>query len=90
LILPFALENSRLADVKLLLFGVLAISLDLVWGFTEFSVSWRFLYPGIRRLIVAELCLLLTLMAVSYLTSWCGMAKELPWFIAPLKFSLLQ
>jgi len=31
---------------KLLLFGVLAISLDLVWGFTEFSVSpWRFLYP---------------------------------------------
>jgi len=32
---------------KLLLFGVLAISLDLVWGFTGIlSFTWRFLYRG--------------------------------------------
>jgi len=44
-----AVCSGRIPDwlsVKLLLFGVLAISLDLVWGFTEFSVSYGVFFTG--------------------------------------------
>jgi urea transport system permease protein len=38
IILPFIVGDFQITLIaKLLLFGILAISLDLVWGFTEFS-----------------------------------------------------
>lgn len=93
LILPFALGEFQTGLVaKLLLFGVLAISLDLVWGFTgilSFAHGVFFTLGGYAMAYYLKLNLSST--ANTYggelpdFMVWNGL-KELPWFIAPLKF----
>lgn len=93
LILPFVLGEFQTAFMaKLLLFGVLAISLDLVWGFTgilSFAHGVFFTFGGYAMAYYLKLNLSST--ANTYggelpdFMVWNGL-KELPWFIAPLKF----
>jgi urea transport system permease protein len=77
---------------KLLLFGVLGISLDLVWGFTgilSFAHGVFFTLGGYAMAYYLKLNL--SASANTYggelpdFMVWNGL-KELPWFIAPLKF----
>jgi urea transport system permease protein len=77
---------------KLLLFGVLGISLDLVWGFTgilSFAHGVFFALGGYAMAYYLKLNL--SASANTYggelpdFMVWNGL-KELPWFIAPLKF----
>lgn len=92
LILPFVLGEFQTAFMaKLLLFGVLAISLDLVWGFTgilSFAHGVFFTLGGYAMAYYLKLNLSST--ANTYggelpdFMVWNGL-KELPWFIAPLK-----
>ncbi|MDX2232197.1 MAG: urea ABC transporter permease subunit UrtC [Leptolyngbyaceae cyanobacterium bins.349] len=76
---------------KLLLFGVLAISLDLVWGFTgilSFAHGVFFTLGGYAMAYYLKLNL--SAAANTYggtlpdFMVWNGL-KELPWFIAPLQ-----
>jgi urea transport system permease protein len=77
---------------KLLLYGVLGVSLDLVWGFTgilSFAHGVFFTLGGYAMAYYLKLNLSAT--ANNYGGSipdfmvWNGL-KELPWFIAPLQF----
>jgi urea transport system permease protein len=93
IILPFVLGEFQTALMaKLLLFGILAISLDLVWGFTgilSFAHGVFFTLGGYAMAYYLKLNLSST--ANTYggelpdFMVWNGL-KELPWFIAPLKF----
>ncbi|MDX2100741.1 MAG: urea ABC transporter permease subunit UrtC [Leptolyngbyaceae cyanobacterium bins.59] len=77
---------------KLLLFGVLGISLDLVWGFTgilSFAHGVFFTLGGYAMAYYLKLNLSAAAntygVALPDFMVWNGL-KELPWFIAPLKF----
>jgi urea transport system permease protein len=93
IILPFvAGEFQATLMAKLLLFGVLGISLDLVWGFTgilSFAHGVFFTLGGYAMAYYLKLNL--SASANTYGGSlpdfmvWNGL-KELPWFIAPLQF----
>ncbi len=92
-ILPFFVGSFQLSLIsKLLLFGTLAISLDLVWGFTgilSFAHGIFFTLGG----YAAAYYLKLNLSAAKNTYGgelpdfmvWNGLT-ELPWFIAPLKY----
>ncbi|MBA2748694.1 MAG: urea ABC transporter permease subunit UrtC [Tatlockia sp.] len=93
IILPFILGEFQTALMaKLLLFGILGISLDLVWGFTgilSFAHGVFFTLGGYAMAYYLKLNLSST--ANTYggelpdFMVWNGL-KELPWFIAPLRF----
>ncbi len=93
IVLPFILGEFQTALMaKLLLFGILGISLDLVWGFTgilSFAHGVFFTLGGYAMAYYLKLNLSST--ANTYggelpdFMVWNGL-KELPWFIAPLKF----
>lgn len=92
-ILPFFLGSFQLSLMsKLLLFGALSISLDLVWGFTgilSFAHGVFFTLGG----YAAAYYLKLNLSAANNnyggelpdFMVWNGL-ETLPWFIAPLKY----
>lgn len=92
-VLPFVIGEFQLSLMsKLLLFGTLAISLDLVWGFTgilSFAHGVFFTLGG----YASAYYLKLNLSAESNTYGidlpdfmvWNGL-EALPWFIAPLKF----
>lgn len=92
-ILPFVLGEFQTGFLaKLLLFGILGISLDLVWGFTgilSFAHGVFFTLGGYAMAYYLKLNL--SASANTYggelpdFMVWNGL-KELPWFIAPLKF----
>jgi len=92
-ILPFvAGEFQSNLMAKLLLFGVLGVSLDLVWGFTgilSFAHGVFFTLGGYAMAYYLKLNL--SASANTYggtlpdFMVWNGL-KELPWFIAPLQF----
>lgn len=93
IILPFLVGEFQLSLVsKLLLFGALAISLDLVWGFTgilSFAHGIFFTLGG----YASAYYLKLNLSAANNTYGgelpdfmvWNGL-ETLPWFIAPLKY----
>ncbi len=91
-ILPFVVGEFQTTFIaKLLLFGVLAISLDLVWGFTgilSFAHGIFFTLGGYAMAYYLKLNL--SSSANTYGGSlpdfmvWNGLT-QLPWFIAPLK-----
>ena len=93
IVLPLVLGEFQTALMaKLLLFGILGISLDLVWGFTgilSFAHGVFFTLGGYAMAYYLKLNLSST--ANTYggelpdFMVWNGL-KELPWFIAPLKF----
>lgn len=92
IVLPFLLGGFQLSLMsKLLLFGALAVTLDLVWGFTgilSFAHGVFFTLGG----YVAAYYLKLNVSASSNnygvdlpdFMVWNGLT-ELPWFIAPLR-----
>ena len=92
-ILPLVLGEFQTALMaKLLLFGMLGISLDLVWGFTgilSFAHGVFFTLGGYAMAYYLKLNLSST--ANTYggelpdFMVWNGL-KELPWFIAPLRY----
>jgi urea transport system permease protein len=92
-LLPFvAGEFQTKLMAKLLLFGVLAIALDLVWGFTgilSFAHGVFFTLGGYAMAYYLKLNL--SASANNYggdlpdFMVWNGLT-QLPWFIAPLKF----
>lgn len=92
-ILPFLIGEFQTALMsKLLLFGALAISLDLVWGFAgilSFAHGVFFTLGGYAMAYYLKLNL--SAAANNYggelpdFMVWNGLEK-LPWFIAPLKF----
>jgi urea transport system permease protein len=92
-IFPFvAGEFQTNLMAKLLLFGTLGVSLDLVWGFTgilSFAHGVFFTLGGYAMAYYLKLNLSAT--ANNYggtlpdFMVWNGL-KELPWFIAPLQF----
>lgn len=92
-ILPFvAGEFQANLMAKLLLFGVLGVSLDLVWGFTgilSFAHGVFFTLGGYAMAYYLKLNLAASAntygVALPDFMVWNGL-KELPWFIAPLKF----
>lgn len=93
IILPFIINSFQLSLMsKLLLFGTLGVSLDLVWGFTgilSFAHGVFFTLGG----YASAYYLKLNLSAASNTYGgelpdfmvWNGLEK-LPWFIAPLKY----
>ena len=93
IILPLVLGEFQTALMaKLLLFGMLGISLDLVWGFTgilSFAHGVFFTLGGYAMAYYLKLNLSST--ANTYggelpdFMVWNGL-KELPWFIAPLRY----
>jgi urea transport system permease protein len=92
-ILPFFMGEFQLALIsKLLLFGALAVSLDLVWGFTgilSFAHGVFFTLGGYAMAYYLKLNLAAG--SNNYGGSlpdfmvWNGLTS-LPWFIAPLKY----
>lgn len=92
-ILPFVLGDFQLSLMsKLLLFGSLAVSLDLVWGFTgilSFAHGVFFTLGGYAAAYYLKLNL--SASANNYggelpdFMVWNGL-ETLPWFIAPLKY----
>ncbi len=92
-ILPFILGSFQISLLsKLLLFGALAISLDLVWGFTgilSFAHGVFFTLGGYAMAYYLKLNL--SVEGNTYGVNlpdfmvWNGLT-ELPWFIAPLKY----
>lgn len=92
-ILPFFLRDFQLALMsKLILFGVLGISLDLIWGFTgilSFAHGVFFSLGGYAAAYYLKLNLAST--ANNYggelpdFMVWNGL-ETLPWFIAPLRY----
>ncbi|WP_299489495.1 urea ABC transporter permease subunit UrtC [Acaryochloris sp. IP29b_bin.137] len=93
IILPFTLNSFQLSLMsKLLLFGTLGISLDLVWGFTgilSFAHGVFFTLGGYASAYYLKLNL--SASSNTYggelpdFMVWNGL-EELPWFIAPLKY----
>lgn len=91
-ILPFIVGEFQITLIaKLLLFGILAISLDLVWGFTgilSFAHGVFFTLGGYAMAYYLKLNL--SSAANTYggnlpdFMVWNGLT-QLPWFIAPLK-----
>ena len=91
-VLPFVLGDFQLSLMsKLLLFGSLAVSLDLVWGFTgilSFAHGVFFTLGGYASAYYLKLNL--SASSNTYggelpdFMVWNGL-EELPWFIAPLK-----
>ena len=93
IILPFVIGDFQLSLLsKLLLFGTLAVSLDLVWGFTgilSFAHGIFFTLGG----YASAYYLKLNLSAADNTYGgelpdfmvWNGL-EQLPWFIAPLKY----
>ncbi|NJN58857.1 MAG: urea ABC transporter permease subunit UrtC [Leptolyngbyaceae cyanobacterium SL_5_9] len=92
-ILPFLVGVFQTALIsKLLLFGALAISLDLVWGFTgilSFAHGVFFTLGGYAMAYYLKLNLSSTNnnygVELPDFMVWNGL-EQLPWFIAPLKF----
>ncbi|TVQ16710.1 MAG: urea ABC transporter permease subunit UrtC [Leptolyngbya sp. DLM2.Bin15] len=92
LILPFFLGRFQTALMsKLLLFGVLGISLDLVWGFTgilSFAHGVFFTLGGYAMAYYLKLNLSTDRntygVELPDFMVWNGLT-ELPWFVAPLK-----
>ncbi len=93
IILPFMLGEFQTALMaKLLLFGILGISLDLVWGFTgilSFAHGVFFTLGGYAMAYYLKLNLSSTANTYGgelpdFMVS--NGLKELPWFIAPLRF----
>lgn len=92
-LLPLAIGEFQLALIsKLLLYGALAISLDLVWGFTgilSFAHGVFFTLGGYAMAYYLKLNLAST--SNNYggtlpdFMVWNGLTS-LPWFIAPLKY----
>ncbi|MEO0534070.1 MAG: urea ABC transporter permease subunit UrtC [Cyanobacteria bacterium P01_A01_bin.123] len=92
-ILPFVLGDFQLSLMsKLLLFGALAVSLDLVWGFTgilSFAHGVFFTLGGYASAYYLKLNL--SSASNTYggeipdFMVWNGL-EALPWFIAPLKY----
>jgi urea transport system permease protein len=92
-ILPFLVGQFQTALIsKLLLFGALAISLDLVWGFTgilSFAHGVFFTLGGYAMAYYLKLNLSSARntygVELPDFMVWNGL-EQLPWFIAPLKF----
>ncbi|AFZ43657.1 inner-membrane translocator [Halothece sp. PCC 7418] len=92
-ILPFLMgEFQTSLMAKLLLFGALAISLDLVWGFTgilSFAQGVFFTLGGYAMAYFLKLNLSAEAntygVALPDFMVWNGL-ETLPWFIAPLQF----
>ncbi|MEO1005823.1 MAG: urea ABC transporter permease subunit UrtC, partial [Cyanobacteria bacterium J06638_38] len=92
-IMPFVVGDFQVSLLsKLLLFGSLAISLDLVWGFTgilSFAHGVFFTLGGYAMAYYLKLNL--SAEGNTYgvdlpdFMVWNGLT-ELPWFIAPLKY----
>jgi urea transport system permease protein len=92
-VLPFVVGEFQVSLLsKLLLYGALAISLDLVWGFTgilSFAHGVFFTLGGYAMAYYLKLNL--SAEGNTYggnlpdFMVWNGL-KELPWFIAPLKY----
>lgn len=92
-ILPLVVGDFQISLLsKLLLYGALAISLDLVWGFTgilSFAHGVFFTLGGYAMAYYLKLNL--SAAGNTYgvdlpdFMVWNGL-KELPWFIAPLKY----
>ncbi|MBE9077143.1 urea ABC transporter permease subunit UrtC [Romeria aff. gracilis LEGE 07310] len=92
-VLPFVLGTFQLSFLsKLMLFGTLAVSLDLVWGFTgilSFAHGVFFTLGGYASAYYLKLNL--SAAANTYgvdipdFMVWNGL-EVLPWFIAPLKY----
>jgi urea transport system permease protein len=92
-VLPFLVGEFQTALIsKLLLFGALAVSLDLVWGFTgilSFAHGVFFTLGGYAMAYYLKLNL--SSANNTYggelpdFMVWNGL-EQLPWFIAPLKF----
>lgn len=93
IILPFMIGSFQLSLVsKLLLFGTLAVSLDLVWGFTgilSFAHGIFFTLGGYASAYYLKLNLSAANNTyggeIPDFMVWNGLEK-LPWFIAPLKY----
>lgn len=85
---PYVLESFQLSLVaKLLLYGVLAMSLDLVWGFTgilSFAQGVFFTLGGYAIAYYLKLNLGEEVTLPDFMV-WSGL-EELPWFIAPLQY----
>ena len=92
-ILPFFMGDFQTSLMaKLLLFGVLAVSLDLVWGFTgilSFAHGVFFTLGGYAMAYYLKLNLSASGntygIALPDFMVWNGL-ETLPWFIAPLKY----
>lgn len=92
-ILPFLVGEFQTALIsKLLLFGALAISLDLVWGFTgilSFAHGVFFTLGGYAMAYYLKLNLSSAKntygVELPDFMVWNGL-EQLPWFIAPLKY----
>ncbi len=92
-ILPLMMgEFQTSLTAKLLLFGALAISLDLVWGFTgilSFAQGVFFTLGGYSMAYYLKLNLSAEAntygVALPDFMVWNGL-EQLPWFIAPLQF----
>ncbi|MEO1672340.1 MAG: urea ABC transporter permease subunit UrtC, partial [Cyanobacteria bacterium J06631_2] len=92
-ILPFFVGSFQVSLLsKLLLFGSLAISLDLVWGFTgilSFAHGVFFTLGGYAMAYYLKLNLAAENNtyggSLPDFMVWNGLT-ELPWFIAPLKY----
>lgn len=92
-ILPFAMGEFQVSLIsKLLIFGTLAISLDLVWGFTgilSFAHGVFFTLGGYAMAYYLKLNLSSTDNNyggnVPDFMVWNGL-ESLPWFIAPLQY----
>ncbi|MFP4337481.1 MAG: urea ABC transporter permease subunit UrtC [Halothece sp.] len=89
-IFPYILGPFQLSLVaKLLLYGVLAMSLDLVWGFTGILSFAQGVFFTLGGYMIAY-HLKLTVSGDGEITLpdfmvWSGL-EELPWFIAPLQY----
>ncbi|MGV2830498.1 urea ABC transporter permease subunit UrtC [Myxosarcina sp. GI1(2024)] len=95
-ILPFFIGNFQTSLLaKLLLFGTLAVSLDLVWGFTgilSFAHGVFFTLGGYAMAYYLKLNLSAEAntygVALPDFMVWNGL-EELPWFIAPLQYFII-
>jgi urea transport system permease protein len=93
IVLPFAIGEFQLALVsKLLIFGALAVSLDLVWGFTgilSFAHGVFFTLGGYAMAYYLKLNLSAAQNTYGVnlpdFMVWNGL-ESLPWFIAPLQY----
>lgn len=93
IILPFVVGEFQLALVsKLLIFGALAVSLDLVWGFTgilSFAHGVFFTLGGYAMAYYLKLNLSAAKNTYGVnlpdFMVWNGL-ESLPWFIAPLQY----
>lgn len=95
-VLPFVIGNFQISLLaKLLLFGTLAVSLDLVWGFTgilSFAHGVFFTLGGYAMAYYLKLNVSAEAntygVALPDFMVWNGLEK-LPWFIAPLQYFIV-